>query len=207
MSSNTWIAYAIACFILSVIPGPSVLLITGQALAKGLRAAFVCIAGEIIGGVCLMALSLLGVGTLLAASSTLFFIVKWAGVAYLAYLGARQLMTAHHEPPEAPSANISKNDGRSNFGAGFLTALFNPKSIIFYMAFLAQFVDPAGNPVFQYAVLVSTGAGIAAIVLTGYAIAASRIKNAFANQKARRTVGYASGTFYIGGSAVMALTR
>ena len=97
MNLETWVTYAIACAVLSVIPGPSVLMITGQALTKGLSAAFVCLLGETVGGSLLIILSLMGMGTLLAASSTLFFIIKWLGVAYLAYVGISQLIEARNQ--------------------------------------------------------------------------------------------------------------
>ena len=141
MAFETWIAYGVACAVLSLIPGPSVLLVTGQALAKGLRAALICIAGELTGGTCLILLSLLGVGAVLAASATLFLFVKWLGVAYLAYLGVQQILEAKrrrsHAKTQRADPAITPEPAKANgsFGAGFLTALLNPKSIVFYMAF------------------------------------------------------------------------
>ena len=77
MSIETWIAFTVACAVLSAIPGPSVLLITGLALTKGLQAAFICLAGESVGSAVLILLSLLGVGAVLAASTVMFLAVKW----------------------------------------------------------------------------------------------------------------------------------
>jgi hypothetical protein len=82
-----WLAFVAAYTVISIIPGPSVFMVTGQALTRGIKAAFLCILGDIVGGFFLIALSLFGVGAILAASSELFQLVKWAGVLYMAYLG------------------------------------------------------------------------------------------------------------------------
>jgi homoserine/homoserine lactone efflux protein len=208
MNFETWITYVIACAVLSVIPGPSVLLITGQALTKGLRASFICLAGETLGGVILILLSLLGVGAVLAASTVLFLIIKWLGVFYLAYLGVRQIIDARKQD-QAPSIGMldSKPNARGSFSSGFLTALLNPKAIIFYMAFLTQFFDPLGNHLIQYALLILTSAVVTGLILAVYAVVASQARNALRGKKAKRNVSYASGAFYLGGSMLMATTK
>ena len=216
MNLETWVTYAIACAVLSVIPGPSVLMITGQALTKGLSAAFVCLLGETVGGSLLIILSLMGMGTLLAASSTLFFIIKWLGVAYLAYVGISQLIEARNQqrkptthfltPQKNPTAKPSMHT-RSSFSIGFFTALLNPKAIVFYMAFLSQFFDPSKNHLVQYVLLIVTSAIVAGFILTCYALAASKARDALKSPKATRNVGYASGGFYLGGSVLMATSK
>lgn len=208
MNFETWITYVIACAALSIIPGPSVLLITGQALTKNLRAAFICLAGGTVGGVILILLSLLGVGAVLATSSVLFLILKWLGVAYLAYLGVSQIISARKQYQD-PSISIidTKLNQRGSFSLGFFTALFNPKAIIFYMAFLTQFFDPLGNHLIQYIVLILTSTVVAGLILAGYAIAASQVRNALKGRKAKRNVSYTSGGLYLGGSILMATTK
>jgi threonine/homoserine/homoserine lactone efflux protein len=208
MNFETWITYVIACAVLSIIPGPSVLLITGQALTKGLRAAFICLAGETLGGAILILLSLLGVGAVLATSSVLFLIIKWLGVTYLAYLGISQIINAQKQNQE-PSINIVdiKINSRGSFSSGFVTALFNPKAIIFYMAFLTQFFDPLGNHLIQYTILIITSAVVAGLILAIYAVVASQVRSSLKGRKAKRNVNYASGSFYLGGSMLMATTK
>lgn len=209
MNFETWISYVIASAILSLIPGPSVLLITGQALTKGLRAAFICLAGETVGGAILILLSLLGVGAVLATSTALFLVIKWLGVAYLAYLGVCQIIDARKQEQVSSLDTLASKPTPSlgSFSSGFVTALFNPKAIIFYMAFLTQFFDPLGNHLIQYAILILTSAVVAGLILAGYAIAASQARNALRGRKARQKVSYASGGFYLGGSMLMATTR
>lgn len=96
MSFQSWLAFSAACIVLTLIPGPSVLLVIGQALAKGRAAAMMCILGDVVGSIILIGLSFMGVGAVLAASAALFQIVKWAGVFYLAYLGYRQIVEARN---------------------------------------------------------------------------------------------------------------
>lgn len=208
MTFETWITYALACAVLSVIPGPSVLLITGVALTRGLGAAFICLAGETVGGALLILLSLFGVGAILSASSMMFLAVKWLGVVYLAYLGIRQIIDAKNQFKTPSNITIDpKQNFRGNFSAGFLTALLNPKAIVFYMAFLTQFFDPSKNHVLQYSLLIVTSAVVAGLILAGYAVAASHAQKALTSERAKRRVAYTSGGFYIGGSVLMATTR
>ncbi len=184
----------------------------GQTLTNGTRAALVCIAGESLGGTCLILLSLFGVGAILSASAALFLVVKWLGVVYLAYLGIDQILEARRS---ASKEAVSPLDFESSvmqglqrsFSAGFLTALLNPKAIVFYMAFLSQFFDPAGNHLAQYLILIVTSVVVSGLVLAGYIVAASHARRALQSHRAKRRVKYASGGFYLTGSALMVAAR
>lgn len=206
MDLELWLTFVVAYTVISLIPGPSVLLVTGQALTKGTRAAFVCILGELLGGVVLVALSLFGVGSILAASSELFQIVKWAGVAYMAYLGVTQILEARRQNEITLSQPQDPNDAAS-FRAGFFTAVLNPKAIIFYVAFLSQFLDPDSNIYTQFAIVVISSTVIVALVLGGYALLAGQARRTFRSPKAQRRFGYTGGGCLLGGSAFMAATR
>ena len=144
---------------------------------------------------------------MLSASATLFLVVKWLGVIYLAGLGIGQIVCAGRQGVLDADAPAPLAHGRRSFQAGFVTALLNPKAVLFYTAFLAQFVDPPRELATQYAMLVITSVVIAATVLACYAAAAARARRALASRRARRNVGYASGGCYLGGSLLMASTR
>lgn len=206
MTFESWLAFTIASILLTLIPGPSVLLVISQALARGKNAAMMCILGDMMGTVVLMFLSFMGVGALLAASAVLFQVVKWAGVLYLAYLGFRQIQEATSQTDEVADAPRTASSWGS-FWAGSITAILNPKAIIFYMAFLAQFIDPAGNFMLQMGILTATSVAIVAVLLTGYALVAARARTTFQSPSMRRKIGYAGGGLMIGGSALMAATR
>ena len=207
MSIDTLLAYAVACSVLSALPGPSVLLVTARTLDKGWREAGFCLIGESLGSTCLILLSLLGVGAVLSASAALFLVVKWLGVVYLIALGIGQVIVARRQEAPGTETSASLSDRRRSLEAGFVTALLNPKAIVFYTAFLAQFIDPSRDLAVQYAMLVGTSIVIAATVLACYAAVAARARRALGSRRARRNVGYASGACYIGGGLLMATTR
>ncbi|MEE4014760.1 LysE family translocator [Roseibium sp. FZY0029] len=210
MSLETWLAYTLACVVLTIIPGPSVMLVVGQTLMRGKTAAMMCILGDVVGSIVLTGLSFAGVGAILAASTVLFQTVKWAGVLYLAWLGYSQIREARRDGGRVETSAQTRSPKGSfwrSFWAGTVTAIFNPKAIVFYMAFLAQFIDPAGDLVVQLAVLTVTSSLVVIVLLTGYAVLATRARNAFQTSMARRRLGYAGGGFMIGGSALMAITR
>ena len=181
-------------------------MVTGQALSHGPRAAGLCILGELAGGVVLVALSLFGVGAILAASAALFQVIKWAGVCYMAYLGWCQIADARKLREDiAPNGQASA--GMSSLRAGFVTAVLNPKAIIFYVAFLSQFLNPQGNTLLQFGIVLITSTVIVGAVLGAYALLASQARRVFVSARTRRRLGYTGGGFLIGGSAFMAASR
>jgi threonine/homoserine/homoserine lactone efflux protein len=210
VSLETWLAYTLACVVLTIIPGPSVMLVVGQTLMRGKTAAMMCILGDVVGSIVLTGLSFAGVGAILAASTVLFQTVKWVGVLYLAWLGYSQIREARRDGGSVETSVQTRSPKGSfwrSFWAGTLTAIFNPKAIVFYMAFLAQFIDPAGDLAVQLAVLTVTSSLVVMGLLTGYAVLAAHARKVFQTSKARRRMGYAGGGFMIGGSALMAITR
>jgi len=203
MALNLWLTFAAACFVLSAIPGPSVLVVTSQSIAHGWRAAMLCIAGELLGGVCLMLASLLGVGAAVAASPLAFLALKWFGVGFLLYLGIKALRAAIF--PAKQHTMAPTRQGR--FGAGFWTSLLNPKSLVFYLAFFTQFLDATRPLPAQYALLISTAVVTAGMVLGAYALIAARLRPYISSPTAQRTVSGVSGSLYLVGGALVAVTR
>ncbi len=203
MDFPLWLTFAAACFALSAIPGPSVLVVTSQSIAHGWRAALVCVAGELLGGVCLMVASLLGVGAAVAASPLAFLVLKWFGVGFLLYLGAKALKSAISPTQVQPV--LTAPQGR--FRAGFFTALLNPKSLVFYLAFFTQFIDATRPLALQYALLIGTAVGVAGLVLSGYALAAAWLRPLVGSPSAQRKVSGVSGVLYLAGGAWVAATR
>lgn len=203
MKIELWMAFVTTYTIISIIPGPSVLMVTGQALSHGTKAAFLCILGELVGGIVLIGLSLFGIGAVLAASSELFQIIRWAGVFYMAYLGYRQIREAYQVSSNIAQA-VTKHNAKASIRAGFITAILNPKAIIFYVAFLSQFLDKNANISLQFAIVTATSTIIVGIVLGSYALLAAQARQTFQGTKARRNFGYTGGGFLIGASMFMA---
>ncbi|QQX79830.1 LysE family translocator [Shewanella sp. KX20019] len=203
MSIEVWLSFVIASAVLTLIPGPCVLLVISQSLTKGIRAAFMCILGDVFGGVMLMVLSLIGVGAILATSATLFMIFKWLGVMYMAYLGYCQIAAAR---TSSTDNNTDKDQTLSvaSMKAGFIASSLNPKAIAFYMAFLPQFMTPEGDEVLQFAILILTSSVVVAVILAGYALLASSASQFLQRKKSQKYLGYVGGSCLISGSAYMA---
>ncbi|MGF1765437.1 LysE family translocator [Aliivibrio kagoshimensis] len=205
MSVEIWLAFVVASSVLTIIPGPCVLLVVSQALTKGMSAAVKCIMGDILGGVALMLLSLMGVGVILAASATLFSIFKWLGVIYMAYLGYCQIVEAKNSKTEQSEQRLTSSS-MGSFKAGFFASLLNPKAIIFYMAFLPQFMNPENSAFLQFSILIVTSSAVVGVILFGYALVAARARKAFQSARSQRYFGYSGGSFLLGSSLFMAST-
>jgi homoserine/homoserine lactone efflux protein len=175
--------FGAAAFAVILIPGPTVLLVTGYALSAGLRTALLSIVGVCLGDAVAMTLTFLGLGAVLAASAEWFVVLKWLGSAYLIYLGV-QLWRAPvvHDAPDAPQYD-------SPFGTmarAFAVNVLHPKGLAFYAAFLPQFVDPAYPPAPQMLVLGATFVAIALCVLLSYALAAAQFRAVLVRSRVRR---------------------
>ena len=173
MSLEVWLAFAAASTALLLIPGPTVLLVISNALSQGRRVAVATAAGVALGDAVAMTASLAGLGALVLASATLFTALKWAGAAYLIHLGLR-LLLARAEPEPLPDATTAGR-GRAFRQAALVTVL-NPKGIAFFMAFVPQFLDASAPLAPQFAVLIATFVGLAALNAMAYALLADRLR-------------------------------
>lgn len=204
MTIEVWVAYVAAFTLLSLIPGPSVFMVIGQSLSRGPLAAFYCIAGDLLGGIIMMSVAYVGLGALLAASSGIYLLIKWAGVAYMAWLGLSQILAARRMVEADLVTPTTSAIRAGSLRAGFLTGILNPKAILFYVAFLAQFMDPAYRLTPQFLILMATSTMIVLVVLGAYALLAAQARRAFQSLRARKRMGYAGGSCLLGGSALMA---
>ncbi|WP_415400735.1 LysE family translocator [Tateyamaria sp. SN3-11] len=204
MNIEIWLAYVAAFTFLSLIPGPSVFMVIGQSLSKGLGAAFYCIAGDLLGGIVMMTIAYIGLGMILATSSEIYLVIKWAGVAYMAYLGLSQILAARRMVEADLNSAAAAAVRSGSLRAGFLTGILNPKAILFYVAILAQFMNPAYPMTPQFLMLMATSTMIVFVVLGGYALLAAQARRVFQTLRARKRMGYTGGSFLLGGSAFMA---
>ena len=190
-------AFLVASFILAVTPGPGVFYVVTRSLLQGRRFGFASVAGVALGNLGNAFGASLGLAALFAISSLAFTIVKYAGAFYLVYLGVQALRAPARElgaaPP--PPARMSRI-----FGDGFVVALLNPKTAIFFAAFLPQFVSAGGSPMLQSMALGSIFVAMAAITDTGYAMAAGAVAPLLA-----RTPGVGAFGRYLTGGAFIGL--
>lgn len=154
MALHTWLVYLIAVIGLSLTPGPNGLLALSHGALYGQRKTLFTITGGMLGFTVLMALSMFGIGALLQASAHALTVLKWVGGAYLVWLGI-QLW-------RSPAINLSQDNtapaksGHALFRQGLLSAISNPKVILFFGAFLPQFLDPTRPLWLQFVVMVLT---------------------------------------------------
>ncbi len=195
MSFETWAAFVAASTILLVIPGPTILLVISYALGQGWRAALPSAIGVALGDFTAMTLSMLGVGALLAASATLFTMLKWAGACYLVWLGVKLWRAggALDAEPKTTKTSMLKMIGH----AWIVTAL-NPKSITFFVAFLPQFLDPSLSFSMQMIVFETTFLVLAFANAFGFGLVAARARSVVQNERAIRVFNRVGGGLLIG---------
>lgn len=206
MNLHLFAAYCLAVIILLLIPGPVVTLVVANSLSHGRRTGLATVVGASLGNAILLGGTAVGLVAFFALLSEVFEIVRWAGAAYLIWLGIKAWRA--HGGDEAALVPAAGRSARAVFLQGFLIAITNPKAIIFYIAFLPQFIDPrlpAGPQLF-----VMTGTMIAMAVLSdsGYALLAARARGWFTAPKRRRLQSRITGTLLIGvGCGLLAVRR
>ena len=202
MPLEVWAAFAAASAVLLIIPGPTILLVVSYALGQGWRTALPMAVGVALGDFTAMTLSMLGIGALLAASATVFTILKWIGAAYLIYLGIKLFCaggTLNAEPRRDAASAIRM------LGHAWLVTALNPKSITFFVAFLSQFLDRNADFLTQMVIFEATFLALAFANAFGYALIAARARNLVRNPRAIGIFNKTGGTLLVGaGIATMA---
>ena len=203
MPIETWAAFAAATSVLLIIPGPTILLVVSYALGQGWRTALPVAAGVALGDFTAMTLSMLGIGALLAASATVFTILKWIGAAYLIYLGVKLFRAggALRADPRTGAVSAAKMVGH----AWLVTAL-NPKSITFFVAFLPHFLNRDADFFTQMLIFEATFLVLAFVNAFGYALVAARARSLVRNPRAIGIFNRTGGSLLIGaGIAAVAM--
>lgn len=196
MNPHLFAAYCLAAAILVLLPGPIVTLIVANSLSHGSRAGLATVAGASIGNVILLGATAVGLIAFFRLLSEVFEIVRWAGAAYLIWLGIKAWRT--HGAPDGAIAPATARSSGAVFLQGFLIALTNPKAILFYIAFLPQFIDPRLPVGPQLLLMSGTMIVMALLSDSGYALLAARARGWFTVPKRRRLQSRISGTLLIG---------
>jgi threonine/homoserine/homoserine lactone efflux protein len=144
--ATTFAVFALACLAFLAIPGPSVFYIVTRSLVQGRRAGVTSMLGVQVGGLVHVVAAAFGVSALIASSATAFTVVKYAGAAYLVFLGLRKLL-ARDIPEDVEIEPRTPRSTAELFGHGVVVNVLNPKTALFFLAFLPQFVDPDAGPV------------------------------------------------------------
>jgi homoserine/homoserine lactone efflux protein len=189
MELQVWMAYFVASWAIALSPGSGAVLSMTHGLAYGVKKTSVTIAGLQLGLSVILLVAGVGVGALLLASATAFTVVKFAGAGYLIWLGLKQWRSrvdASAAQDGALQAQVGVPSTRERFTIGFLTNVTNPKGIVFMVAVLPQFIDPARGLWLQLLILLATTVAVDLIVMHGYAFLASRAQRWLATARARR---------------------
>jgi threonine/homoserine/homoserine lactone efflux protein len=200
MNWDLFLAFLVITAVLIVVPGPIVTLIIATGARQGVRAALVTVAGTSIGNAVLLTVIAFGLGWVLQNAERLFEILRFAGAAYLLWLGIQAWRHAGEEKPVAMS-------GRVNFTRGFVVALSNPKTIAFFTAFLPQFVDPHLPVAMQLAVMCTVTALLAALSDSAWAVASGMGRAWFMRPQRTKLLGRVSGAVLVGGGLWLSLAR
>lgn len=188
-------AFLLASFVLAVTPGPGVLYIVTRSLIQGRHYGLVSVAGVALGNLGNALAASVGLAALFAVSSVAFSVVKYAGALYLVYLGVQMSLSSRAENPVAMPAAAPLD---RVFRDGFVVALLNPKTTIFFAAFLPQFLSSNASPMFQGMALGSLFVAIAAVTDSAYALAAGAVASALRGSSVRRIGRRLGGSVFIG---------
>lgn len=206
---DVWLAFVMASVVVTLLPGPSMLLVIAKALAEGPARSLATVMGVVVADACLMLLALAGVGAVIYSSAVAFTTLKWLGAAYLVYLGVRQWRAAARHTgandADGPAAPAAPSGG--GFLVGFVTTMLNPKIIGFFIAFFPQFVVDGVPLALQLAILGSTFLAIVLVIMTLYAMLAGQVRLWIRKPSVRALMDRVAGATLIGAGVVTATLR
>jgi threonine/homoserine/homoserine lactone efflux protein len=199
MNWHLFAAFLIIIAVLFITPGPIVTLVIATGLSQGPRAALITVAGTSIGNALLLAAIAFGLTWVLHNAAFLFEVLRWAGAAYLIWLG---IQAWRHADAVRPA-----RAGGLNFSRGLLVALSNPKTIAFFTAFLPQFVDPHLPAVRQLVIMCTVSVLLGAMSDSAWAVASGLGRAWFLEPVRTRMMGRMSGAVLIAGGIWLSLAR
>jgi threonine/homoserine/homoserine lactone efflux protein len=202
MPIQTYLAYLAACIVIIIVPGPTVTLIIANSLRHGSRAGLANVAGTQLGIALMIGIVAVGLAPLVAAVGWVFDAIRLVGAAYLVWLGLKLFRSSG--ALGAAGGALPPRGGF--FLQGLLVAVSNPKTLIFFGAFIPQFIDPGRPYLPQVAILGATCLAVAALSDGAYAVLVGRA-GALLSQRRIRLLSRVSGSFLIGGGVWLALSR
>lgn len=203
MSLQHWAVYLVAAIGLSLTPGPNGLLALTHGMRFGWRRSVATLLGGVCGFLLLIAISMVGLGALLAASERAFTIAKWLGAAYLVYLGIKTWRApVENASADAAPSSLRHAPAHALFREGFLVSTSNPKAVVFFAAFMPQFMVPGVAWPLQFVILGGTFALIEFAYELLLAGSANRVAPWLKNHA--RAVNRAAGGLFVGIGVVLA---
>ncbi|MES2105001.1 MAG: LysE family translocator [Pseudomonadota bacterium] len=208
MDFKLWLLYVAAVFVLTVTPGPSVLLCITNGIHFGARRTFASAVGSITAVCMIMLVSAAGLGAVLAASEKIFVVIKWVGAAYLIYIGVKTFFSTQSSiAVDSPAASAPPKSLPALYLQGFLVGASNPKALLFFSAFFPQFLNPDLPQLPQFMVLGATFVCFECFWLMFYASFAARIAPWLQTAGRARMFNRVSGITFIGAGALLASVK
>lgn len=204
MDVKMWLLYVAAVFVLTVTPGPSVLLCITNGIHFGARRTFASALGSISAVCMIMAVSALGLGAVLATSESIFMAIKWSGAAYLIYIGLKTFFSTQSSISVDSSNAVAQRSLRSLYLQGFFVGASNPKALLFFSAFFPQFLNPALPQLPQFFILGGTFVCFECFWLMFYANFASRAAPWLQTAGRAKMFNRVSGATFMGAGALLA---
>jgi threonine/homoserine/homoserine lactone efflux protein len=204
----TFALFVAASLALTIVPGPAVLYIVARSVEGGRPAGLVSVLGIGVGGLVHVVFAAVGLSAILVSSATAFTVVKWLGAAYLVYLGLQRILARDEE---SPAVTVEREPLSRVFSQGVVVNVLNPKTALFFLAFLPQFVDPSRGVVAAQIALLGITFVVLALCTDGlYALlsgsAADWLRRRNENPRIRRGQRYVSGGVYIALGAATAVS-
>ena len=207
MSQDVWLAFFVASWLISLSPGAGAISCMAAGLRYGYRRALWNIVGLQLGILFVLVIVAIGLGAIIAASATLFVAIKWLGAAYLVWLGVQQWRAPAKPMVEGKSALDDEAAARRLVLSGFLVNATNPKGIVFMLAVLPQFIDPAKPQLVQYAICGATLFFTDLVVMSGYTGLAARVLSALREPQHVRWLNRSFGGMFVAAGVVLATFR
>jgi threonine/homoserine/homoserine lactone efflux protein len=204
MPIENWLAFVAASAVMLAIPGPTILLVISYALSHGRKVAAATVAGVALGDFTAMTASMLGLGALLAASASAFTVLKWIGAAYLIYLGIKLWRAPVGAATDSEATTETNEPASRIFLHTYVVTALNPKSIVFFVAFLPQFFDLTHPLPLQMVILEVTFLVLATLNAALYGLLASMARETVRKPKVRRIVNRTGGSLMIGAGLLAA---
>ena len=201
MSVEVWLAYVGTVLVLMITPGPSQLLMLSNSIGNGFKRSLATASGDLSANLLQMIVASLGLASLIVKAHTLFLFIKWAGVAYLIYLGLKIVMSSGN----GQKSGSSRTSIKKLYLQGFLTSAANPKAVIFFAALFPQFIDPSHALLEQFVVLSLTYLTIDGLFLCCYGKFADSISSKRSSFLAGRSMNYFAGSLLIGAAVLLGL--
>jgi threonine/homoserine/homoserine lactone efflux protein len=193
MELHVYMAFIVATTIMIALPGPSVLLTVAHSISFGWKYGIYTVTGATLGIAVQLVIAVIGLASLLNVIAEAFEWFRWAGAAYLVFIGIKQWRSAS-KPLEFNASSVSK---KNVFIQGLVTTIFNPKSLIFIAAFLPQFINTARPLGLQFISIVPTFLVITFTITSFWALIAGKLRGFFRSQRALKSVSRTSGGLMI----------